>query len=452
MNKEIKEIKSNEEFSVILKSSSSLKYNADKIKSLIDSVSKNYVNVGYILNQIKKEDLILCGYKDIYEYAEECFNFKSTSVKNMMSIAKKFCVDNEYYFSLKEEYKNFSYSQLTEMLSVSDSNLIEFKEDMTIKEMKYLKKMQLANNYLVTAFENELKYFDPTIDTKKITKIENNSSNMSVMDNLINMSFLDEYKELGGIKILSSIIDDNGNRIEKKYLVSYKNLKGLKFSIKLQCYLNSINEFKIYVDIESINSGYGYYYYQKYLDIKDVDLNGYYKRLKEFLVMKIKEDKKTPYLSQREKIVKIVEVNKPIAINKLKDNKIKKIEEITYEKIIKNDELKNVEFSDEYCPKPYYHLFNNLYLNPSFGLVTKEDNKFKSFQDVKKILSENEELLDYYIEFIKNTLFKDEPKEVVTIQGDSLIIDVDLQDQLIDELSEDSDFYGVEDYEDLDYE
>lgn len=123
----------------------------EKIKKAMYDAAKQFVYIGFLLWEVKEYHYYeASGYQDVYDYAEKELNFKKSSTKNFIAVAETF--GNKYYDSfetsrailptmqLKPEYNKFNYSQLVEMLSMSESKRKQVKPDMTIKQIREIKK------------------------------------------------------------------------------------------------------------------------------------------------------------------------------------------------------------------------------------------------------------------------------------------------------------------------
>lgn len=116
----------------------------EKIKKAMYNVCKEYVYIGFLLREVRdyayyKER----EYADVYDYARQELGFKKSSVKNFIAVSDTFCnitKNGVRQMFLKDEYKNFKYSQLCEMLSLSEKQREQISPDMTIKEIRALKK------------------------------------------------------------------------------------------------------------------------------------------------------------------------------------------------------------------------------------------------------------------------------------------------------------------------
>ena len=123
----------------------------EKIKLAMYEVAKSFVYIGFLLWEVQEyRYYVTTGYKDVYDYAQQELGFKRTSTKNFINVATVF--GNKYYKSevashaflptmqLKPEYKDFNYSQLVEMLSMSDKKRSQVTPNMTVRQIRELKK------------------------------------------------------------------------------------------------------------------------------------------------------------------------------------------------------------------------------------------------------------------------------------------------------------------------
>ena len=112
----------------------------------ISLINDSFLSVAFRLYQLKEHgfgSLIAYSCADIYEFAKLRFGFGTTTTKNFLAIYDKFMIaDGMNTPMLKEEFKDYGYSQLVELVSV-ESHLDEFSPSMTVKEIRK-KKKQLA--------------------------------------------------------------------------------------------------------------------------------------------------------------------------------------------------------------------------------------------------------------------------------------------------------------------
>lgn len=112
----------------------------------ISLINDSFLSVAFRLYQLKAHcfgSLVAYGCADIYEFAKKRFGFGTTTTKNFLAIYDKFMItDGMNVPMLKEEFKDYGYSQLVELVSV-ESHLDDFSPKMTVKEIRK-KKKQLA--------------------------------------------------------------------------------------------------------------------------------------------------------------------------------------------------------------------------------------------------------------------------------------------------------------------
>lgn len=109
----------------------------------IARINDSFLSVAFRLHQLKAyglNSLVSFGCYDIYQFAKLRFGFGTTTTKNFLAIYDKFMIaDGMNTPMLKEEFKDYGYSQLVELVSV-ESHLDEFSPSMTVKEIRKKKK------------------------------------------------------------------------------------------------------------------------------------------------------------------------------------------------------------------------------------------------------------------------------------------------------------------------
>lgn len=131
----------------------------DNIKGLLGDTIQNYLKIGYLLSCVDDNLLKKMGYENIYDFSKENFDLGVTSTKNFINVYKRFAIidsDEEnvdcatfyvHRIALKEEYNDYSLSQLVELLPVADSDLDKYNPDMTTKEIRLIKKQSQLTDY-----------------------------------------------------------------------------------------------------------------------------------------------------------------------------------------------------------------------------------------------------------------------------------------------------------------
>lgn len=120
----------------------------NKIKGALYDIANSFVYIGFLLAECNDYKTYLdWGYNSIYDYAFAEFGFKKSSVNNFINVCKVFSSNFSscgeplpYSMILKDSYQDFKYSQLVEMLSMSDKQRLQVSSDMTVKEIREIKK------------------------------------------------------------------------------------------------------------------------------------------------------------------------------------------------------------------------------------------------------------------------------------------------------------------------
>ncbi len=98
------------------------------------------IEIGYYLKQIRDRKLYeQAGCKDVYEYAEKHYGYDKSVASRHMSRNDRFSVGGNSP-ELAEKYRGYGKNQLQEMISMTTEQLEQATPDMTVREMRELKK------------------------------------------------------------------------------------------------------------------------------------------------------------------------------------------------------------------------------------------------------------------------------------------------------------------------
>lgn len=124
----------------------------NSIKSDIDDIFKSYLSIGYALVEIKENELYkLRDYDDFFVFTRDFFSLSDTTVKNVISIRKRFCDSRG---DLLPAYKGFTYSALVELISVDEDEVSRFSPMMTVKDIRSVK-LELKLNEMIDSFSSD---------------------------------------------------------------------------------------------------------------------------------------------------------------------------------------------------------------------------------------------------------------------------------------------------------
>ena len=113
-------------------------------------IKLRFIFIGMALSEISRDKLYLYvtpknkiqGYGNFYTFCSEVFGLKKSTAKNMVAIAREYCTVNG---DLKLPYLNFSYSQLTEMLSMEEKHRVRIPANLSVRNIRALKEYYKDN-------------------------------------------------------------------------------------------------------------------------------------------------------------------------------------------------------------------------------------------------------------------------------------------------------------------
>ncbi len=109
------------------------------IKNNLNIASRSFIAIGYYLKNVRDRELYLQdGYQSIWEFAQTEFGIGKSSASRFMAINDRFSKDGNSPILL-EQYKDFSSSKLSEMLTMSDEQLEQVTLTTTVAEIREIK-------------------------------------------------------------------------------------------------------------------------------------------------------------------------------------------------------------------------------------------------------------------------------------------------------------------------
>lgn len=109
----------------------------EDIRRKLNETAGNFVYIGYRLKQIRDSGMF-GGAADIFEFAEKEYGLGKSTVSRFIAINERYS-EGGNSLELKEEYRGFSSSKLSEMLTLPDSEIELITEKTTIREIRDLK-------------------------------------------------------------------------------------------------------------------------------------------------------------------------------------------------------------------------------------------------------------------------------------------------------------------------
>lgn len=109
----------------------------EDIRKKLAETAQNFVYIGYRLKQIRDSGNF-GGTSDVFEFAQKEYGISKSAVSRFIAINEKYS-EGGNSLELKEQYKGFSSSKLSEMLSLPDSECELITEETTVKQIRELK-------------------------------------------------------------------------------------------------------------------------------------------------------------------------------------------------------------------------------------------------------------------------------------------------------------------------
>jgi hypothetical protein len=124
------------------------------IKANLNAATRSFVATGYYLKYIRDKELYIeAGYESIWDFAKAEFGISKSSASRFMAINDRFSKDGNSPL-LMEQYKDFSSSKLSEMLTMTDDQLEQVSIGTTRAEIREMK--QPAKEEIVAPAQQEM--------------------------------------------------------------------------------------------------------------------------------------------------------------------------------------------------------------------------------------------------------------------------------------------------------
>lgn len=114
----------------------------DAEKKIVQSAAGSTMEIGFYLKQIRDGRLYEeKGYTNIWEYAQEELHFHKSTASRCMSLNDRFSEGGNSP-KMDDRYAEYSKSQLQEMLSLTDEQIEQVTSDMTVREIRQIRKLE----------------------------------------------------------------------------------------------------------------------------------------------------------------------------------------------------------------------------------------------------------------------------------------------------------------------
>lgn len=112
----------------------------DILQEKLINMKMNFIAAGYYMKYIRDHELFReGGYGSIWEFAEDNYGIRKSTASRWMTMNDKFSQGGNSPI-LAEEYRDFEKSQLQEMLYLDDKQMETVTPDMTVKEIREVRK------------------------------------------------------------------------------------------------------------------------------------------------------------------------------------------------------------------------------------------------------------------------------------------------------------------------
>lgn len=113
-----------------------------KIREKLNEAACGFIVIGYYLKQVRdsgayRED----GYGSVEEFAHAEYGLSASTAARFMDINTEFSKGGGS-LEIKDEYRNYGYSKLQEMLTVDEADRALITEDATVRQIRELRRME----------------------------------------------------------------------------------------------------------------------------------------------------------------------------------------------------------------------------------------------------------------------------------------------------------------------
>lgn len=116
------------------------------IKNNLGTIVKSFVRIGWLLTRIDKSGAYKNdGYSTIYEFAQAEYGMNKSGTSRFKKIYEKYSVPGDTP-ELRDEYKDFNQSQLTEMLQIPEEDYAMLHPEANKEDFRELKRFNKEND------------------------------------------------------------------------------------------------------------------------------------------------------------------------------------------------------------------------------------------------------------------------------------------------------------------
>ena len=147
------------------------------IRSNLQSAVRSVIATGFYLKHIRDNELYLeAGYKNVNEYAMDRFGLSASATSRYITRNTRFSRGGNSPL-IDDRFKDFSKSQLQEMLGMSDEQLEQVTPDMTVREIRSMARPKEVP-YIEIPGQTELKDIPGVMPEEKTGSFETSTAEL----------------------------------------------------------------------------------------------------------------------------------------------------------------------------------------------------------------------------------------------------------------------------------
>lgn len=186
------------------------------IRRDLSNIANSFINIGFRLYEADTNCYYAeKGYDSVYEMAEKELDMKKSVVSRYINIYKRFHAVQGKKMDIAPQYEKFNYSQLCEMLPLTDFEIkqLGIDENMPVSQIRQLKKQGRSNAVencdVATDSEDEIATEDSSCEADIVSDAEYVEVKKKSFDEV--MTFLEFYssKERDLLSDLEEIVKHN---------------------------------------------------------------------------------------------------------------------------------------------------------------------------------------------------------------------------------------------------
>lgn len=155
----------------------------DKVESInkrLRNITDNFCLVAYEMYQIYLSDEHKnAGYSNFTSFSKDKFGLGTSQTYNFIKLAEH-CIDENH--KLKDEYSDYNFSQLVEILALPESKREEVTPDMTVKQIRQVKKESKSNEQNKVDISTQIDGQQNFVDAEYSNVVESEAPKLSLKE------------------------------------------------------------------------------------------------------------------------------------------------------------------------------------------------------------------------------------------------------------------------------